>query len=55
VLTARHWNSKELFATTYWTLIGPVFSREATARTDVAEGPACTVLPQAKFFVDLAA
>lgn len=24
-LTARHWDSKELFATTYWTLIGPTF------------------------------
>ena len=25
MLTARHWNSKELFATAYWTLIGPRF------------------------------
>ena len=25
-LTARHWYSKESFAATYWTLIGPGFS-----------------------------
>ena len=27
MLTVRHWHSKELFATTYWTLIGPGFWR----------------------------
>ena len=31
------------------------FGEEELAHSDGAEGPVCTILPQAKFFVDLAA
>jgi hypothetical protein len=44
VLTARHWNSKELFVTTYWTLIRPRFF--CTLAVETVFGPHCELLDE---------
>jgi hypothetical protein len=43
VLTARDWNSKDLFVTTYWTLIGPRF---CTLAIETVFGPHCELLDE---------
>jgi hypothetical protein len=54
VLTARHCRSKESFATTYWTLIGPTLLNSSfrAAHQCLTSSPRTTILTNFRFADD---